>query len=194
GLVKVPDELLHCPSENNRSVVITTGGKRFDKEDSSWTDAIGYVGSTLLGMPLKGMQAEDLRSIFNQLQSFLQRTLQGRKDHFVFNNCLMTPAINTKESLLSDFFAKLVRYLNDDRFHPFQVAAFVHHNLTRIRPIHEGSERLARLFMNLYLMQKGVQPLIIEDELVYRSLLHATDPIRAFAEYLYRQRMNSSYT
>jgi hypothetical protein len=68
------------------------------------------------------------------------------------------PAPETLPRLMKQFFEQLVLLLNNDALHPYQVAAFIHHGLTKIHPFDDANGRTARLLTNIYLMQKGIRP------------------------------------
>lgn len=69
--------------------------------------------------------------------------------------------------LLTQFFEQLLTLQRDARFHPFQIATFIHHGLTHIHPFEKGNGQVARLFANIYLMQQGFLPLLIYDSQKY---------------------------
>ncbi len=47
------------------------------------------------------------------------------------------------------------------RLHPVEIAARFHHQFTEIHPFDDGNGRMARLLMNLLLMQNGYPPVVI---------------------------------
>lgn len=53
------------------------------------------------------------------------------------------------------------RALEDGQVHPVEIAARFHHEFTAIHPFDDGNGRMARLLMNLLLMQKGYPPVVI---------------------------------
>lgn len=67
--------------------------------------------------------------------------------------------------------------LENGVIHPVEVAARFHHEFTAIHPFDDGNGRMARLLMNLLLMQKGYPPVVIRiserDE--YLMLLREAD-------------------
>ncbi len=64
-----------------------------------------------------------------------------------------------------------------ERLHPIELAARFHHKLVAIHPFTDGNGRVARLIMNLILMQQGYTPAIIrmEDREEYYKALEAAD-------------------
>jgi hypothetical protein len=82
------------------------------------------------------------------------------------------------------FFHRLKDHLCNEKLHPFQVAAFIHFGLTSIRPFPHSNGRMARLFMNIYLMQKGYLPLVVTQEAAYLALFQSPNYERAFGDYL----------
>lgn len=53
------------------------------------------------------------------------------------------------------------RALEDGQVHPVEIAARFHHEFTAIHPFDDGNGRMARLLMNLLLMQRGYPPVVI---------------------------------
>jgi len=53
------------------------------------------------------------------------------------------------------------RDLQQKNSHPLKVAALFHHGFTAIHPFDDGNGRMARLLMNLILMQHGYPPAVI---------------------------------
>ena len=61
---------------------------------------------------------------------------------------------------------ELVSWYNEARrneaIHPSVLAAFFHHRFVAIHPFDDGNGRLARILMNLILMQKGYPPAVVK--------------------------------
>lgn len=74
---------------------------------------------------------------------------------------------------------KLVRWHGEHRgsLHPIELAAGFHHRLVAIHPFTDGNGRVARLMMNLILMQAGYPPAIVrnEERREYYAALRAAD-------------------
>lgn len=66
---------------------------------------------------------------------------------------------------------------NENKLHPVEFAAIVHHKIVNIHPFFEGNGRTARLLMNLVLMQKGYPLIIIlkNDRKKYYQTLEKAD-------------------
>ena len=66
---------------------------------------------------------------------------------------------------------------NREQLHPVELASEIHHRLVAIHPFADGNGRVARLVMNLILMQAGYVPAIIRDEdrEEYYTALEAAD-------------------
>ncbi|MCX6706269.1 MAG: Fic family protein [Candidatus Woesebacteria bacterium] len=66
---------------------------------------------------------------------------------------------------------------NQNRFHPIELAAVIHHKLVSIHPFVDGNGRCARLLMNIILMQKGYPLVIIlkNDRKIYYEALSKAD-------------------
>jgi len=88
------------------------------------------------------------------------------------------------EGLLHRFFERLQVHLQDSTLHPFQVAGFIHWALTRIRPYKDGNGSVIRLYMNIWLMQNGFQPLVIKDNSEYLRIFIDPNYIQSFGNYL----------
>ncbi len=78
---------------------------------------------------------------------------------------------------------------NREELHPVELASEIHHRLVAIHPFADGNGRVARLVMNLILMQAGYVPAVIreEDREEYYTALEAADdgniePLLAIAE------------
>jgi len=72
------------------------------------------------------------------------------------------------------FTLKLIEHLKNPDLHPYQVATFIHHGLVAIHPYVNANGRLARLFMNVFLMQKGFLPLVVLNDALYTEVTKAT--------------------
>lgn len=74
---------------------------------------------------------------------------------------------------------KLIKWYEENKeiMHPVELAAGLHHKFVAIHPFTDGNGRVARLVMNLVLMQAGYLPAIIknEDRMEYYSALDAAD-------------------
>jgi Fic family protein len=83
------------------------------------------------------------------------------RDHQVFiTGTEYVPPTSAKvPELMTDFLEKLNRECG--RAHPVRLAAFAHRKLVDIHPFADGNGRTARLLMNLILVNKGYQIIII---------------------------------
>ncbi len=90
---------------------------------------------------------------------------------------------------------KLVNFINNSGLHPIELAAKAHHKLTAIHPFDDGNGRVARLVMNLILMQKGYLPVVIRKEKkeeYYRTLMKADEgDISDFIDMVVKEEINS---
>jgi len=90
-------------------------------------------------------------------------------------------AIHTPPDALNvpNLMTGLMKWLKDNRrkMHPIELAAFFHHKLVYIHPFFDGNGRIARLAMNLLLMQKGYPLVVIlkNDRKKYYQVLAKAD-------------------
>lgn len=84
---------------------------------------------------------------------------------------------------------------NDINFHPLLTASLFHYKFISIHPFDDGNGRIARILMNLILMQNGFPPVIIKTEKKeeYYRALQAADggDENLFTEYIAEQLINS---
>jgi Fic family protein len=82
--------------------------------------------------------------------------------------------------------------------HPILIAAIFHHRFTHIHPFDDGNGRLARILMNLILMQNGLPPVIIKADrkdqyisaLIKADAGEETDLLTLIADYeIYSQEL-----
>jgi Fic family protein len=77
---------------------------------------------------------------------------------------------------------------NKAELHPVMIAAMVHHQFVSIHPFDDGNGRMARLLMNLILMQHGFPPVIIkvtERDLYFLELSRAdAGDIESFTRFI----------
>ncbi len=97
------------------------------------------------------------------------KTITGEK--FYFANPEETPA---KMNDLMDWYRLQI---TDNQTNPILLATEFHYKFIRIHPFDDGNGRMARLLMNLILMQFGFPPAIIksEDKLQYFNVLRLAD-------------------
>ena len=65
---------------------------------------------------------------------------------------------------------------NISKYHPLEMGAIIHHWITWVHPFADGNGRVARLFLNFFLLQKGYPEIIIrieERDDYYESLIQA---------------------
>jgi Fic family protein len=90
---------------------------------------------------------------------------------------------------LDAFFNKLCEHLQNKNLHPYQIASFIHYGISKIHPRADGNGRLARCFMNIYLMQKGLPPLRVLEDAEYTALFEEEDFEKAFSNYLHNSNI-----
>ncbi|WP_428659166.1 Fic family protein [Runella sp.] len=86
----------------------------------------------------------------------------------------------------------------DNDLNPIVLAAEFHYRFIRIHPFDDGNGRIARILMNLILMQNGFPPIIIktEDKASYYSVLQQADAgiLEPFFEYIAQNTVRSLET
>lgn len=99
----------------------------------------------------------------------------------------LAPPPEKVDELLNEFFIELKKIMEKGSYHPYQVAAFIHNGLTSIHPYGDINGRLARLFMNVYLMQHGLPPLVVLSDRKYTNTVNSpVDKFEAaFTDYLH---------
>lgn len=80
------------------------------------------------------------------------------------------PAADRIEPLLKEFIAYMQRVMSDTRFHPYQIAALIHYGISLIHPFERANGCVARLLVNIYLMQQGIMPVCFPDGNQYYSI------------------------
>jgi Fic family protein len=66
---------------------------------------------------------------------------------------------------------------NNKEVHPLVIAVLFHHQFAAIHPFDDGNGRMARLLMNLVLLQNGFPPIVVkqEDKMNYYQVLRQAD-------------------
>jgi Fic family protein len=85
-----------------------------------------------------------------------------------------TPPDWSKVTRLMD---ELIKKIAQNRMHPVEAAAFLHHGFVKIHPFIDGNGRVARLLTSLYLIAKGYPPIVLkkEERGKYYRFLRAAD-------------------
>ncbi len=86
---------------------------------------------------------------------------------------------------------------NNTSIHPLVLATLFHHEFTNIHPFDDGNGRMARLLMNLMLMQEGYPPIVVkqDDRTNYYQVLRQADagetiPIVEYMSELLKHSLN----
>lgn len=109
------------------------------------------------------------------------------------NNYVLLPDGSQKNYMdplkVIDAMQSLIKFYNEkkEEIHPILLAAELHTQFVAIHPFVDGNGRVARLIMNIILMQAGYEPTIIQNELkqdYYEALRHydETNDIEPFVE------------
>lgn len=170
--------------ENRRHAVITLDVK-WRYKDEKWEELLHHVEKEWLKKPLRECLENDLQKFFKEMAAALN--LQARHiecDVLIDDQQFVAPAPPLVKTLLEEFFRQLAIYCRDERAHPLAVAAFIHWSICRIRPFEDGNGSVARLYMNVWLMQRGYQPLVVRAQDEYLKQFLERDYIQAFGQYL----------
>jgi len=97
----------------------------------------------------------------------------------------ITPKPDDIEFLLDNFCDKLEILLKNSDLHPYQIASFIQYGLVKIHPFDDTNGRLARLFMNIYLMQKGHTPILVFSDEEYTACFQEKDFEKSFCRFIH---------
>ncbi|MEA2054762.1 MAG: Fic family protein [Candidatus Thermoplasmatota archaeon] len=166
-------------------------------------------GITIGGKPLKDhLEAKNNAEAFGLLLQLAKskaainhETIQ--KLHFLVTQGILDDAgkYRTKNvriqgsSYTPPDFSKIIGLMDEyisaikaSKIHPVKAAVFAHYEFVKIHPFTDGNGRLARLLMNLYLMNHGYPPTVLHqgDRKKYYETLHKADTgnIEPFANFI----------
>lgn len=82
----------------------------------------------------------------------------------------------------------MIEKISENKAHPVETAAYLHHRFVEIHPFIDGNGRVARLLTNLYLIPWGYPPIVLktEERGKYYKFLRAADAgnLSAFANFI----------
>lgn len=98
----------------------------------------------------------------------------------------VAPSPDHLEKQAREFLEKALKMMNDNdnHYHPYQIAAFLHYGLTGLHLWSDANGRLARLITNIYLMQNGLEPFYVLNDMEYMELFNEKQYDIAFSRYL----------
>lgn len=138
--------------------------------------ALRFVNSTLVHR-IGAITVQDILDMHKLILGYADPTEAGvfRRTQ-VFVGAHVPPRPSEVSLLMQDF----VQWMNTKEaleMHPVDYAALAHHKLAFIHPFVDGNGRMARLLMNLILMQAGFPPVIIrkQDRQEYYEYLKLAD-------------------
>jgi Fic family protein len=117
--------------------------------------------------------------------SILEEAGKYRSTNVRITGAVKTPPDWSKIVKLMD---ELVEKILENKAHPVETAAYLHHRFVEIHPFIDGNGRVARLLTNLYLIAGGYPPIVLktEDRGKYYKVLRAADAgnLSSFANFI----------
>jgi hypothetical protein len=173
---KTPDEVIHRQLENISKPNHDASGQVL-KEAYLTLGKEHAVTRFLFDMAGRKMSS----SAILMLSELLFGETGLRVDEASFRNVNGEQRQPIKAENIPQALSDLVKWYNDQlrskRVHPLVLVSQFHHQITVIHPFSEWNGRIARLVLNLALMQQGYLPLLIssDDRLTYYECLSKAD-------------------
>ena len=172
---------------------ITIGGKPLKDHIEARNNADAFDFIVQLVQHKKPFSQDIIQHIHEIVtKSLLKDAGKYRTGNVRITGSSITPPSYTKIISLMDDYINTIKKL---KIHPLKKATFIHYRLVWIHPFFDGNGRVARLVMNLYLMQHGYPPIILKQEQrkTYYNMLHQADNgnISPLAEFI-TKAMNES--
>ena len=154
---------------------ITIGGKTLAEHIEATNNAKAF--------DLVGGIARDRRAIdhvtIQEVHEVVTAGILEDSGRYRTHNVRITGAAKTPPdwSKVVGLMDELIREVAENRMHPVDTAAFLHHRFVEIHPFADGNGRVARLLSNLYLIAKGYPPVVVrtEDRARYYRFLRSAD-------------------
>ena len=154
---------------------VTIGGKPLKDHIEARNDAEAFDLMVALASGKKPISQETIQQIHAVVtRGILNISGQYRTGNVRITGSTIAPPSYTKIIKLMDEYTHNICTLP---LHPVKKAAFVHYELVRIHPFFDGNGRVARLLSNLFLMQNGYPPIVVEktDRKIYYQTLKKAD-------------------
>lgn len=141
---------------------ITIGGKslREHLDITNQEEAIDWIEEFV--KKKKGIKEVDILTLHRITLKGISNYWEGRyktsQNRIVGSKLKPTPPYKVRSEMTNLIYSI---NKNPEKYNPIELAAFAHHELTRIHPFVDGNGRVARLLCNLILMGKGFPPIII---------------------------------
>jgi Fic family protein len=164
---------------------ITIGGKPLKDHIEARNDAEAFDFIVQLVQQKTPFSQETIQHIYEIVtKGLLNDAGKYRTGNVRITGSSITPPSYTKIIPLMDEYIHTIKRF---KTHPLNTAVFIHHRLVWIHPFFDGNGRVARLVMNLFLMQQGYPPVVLklEQRKTYYNVLHQADngnlsPLAAF--------------
>ncbi|MBU1941838.1 MAG: Fic family protein [Candidatus Thermoplasmatota archaeon] len=165
---------------------VTIGGKPLKDHLEAKNDAEAFDLMVKLVYAKKPVSPDNIQEIHEIVtKGILRESGKYRTENVRITGSKTTPPSYTKIVKLMEEYISNIKEL---KLHPIKKAAFIHHELVRIHPFHDGNGRVSRLITNLYLMKEGYPPIILkkEDRRKYYRVLQRADngDLSAFTNFI----------
>ena len=154
---------------------VTIGGKPLKDHIEARNDADAFDLMVAFARGKKPISQKTIQQIHAIVtRGILSISGQYRTGNVRITGSTIAPPSYTKIIKLMDEYTHNICTLP---LHPVKKAAFVHYELVRIHPFFDGNGRVARLLSNLFLMQNGYPPIVVEktDRKIYYQTLKKAD-------------------
>ena len=154
---------------------ITIGGKPLKDHIEARNDADAFDFILQLVQQKTPFSQESIQQIHEIVtKGLLKDAGKYRTGNVRITGSSITPPSYTKIISLMDDYIHTIKKIQS---YPLKKAAFIQHRLVWIHPFFDGNGRVARLVTNLFFMQQGYPPVVLEQEQrnTYYLVLHQAD-------------------
>ena len=159
---------------------ITAGGKpiRDYYEALGHSDAYDYIYKLAKGKEFNEQNIKKLHKLFYHRIDEAKAGRYRKEKVFISGSRYTLPAPDKIPVLIKEFIAKMKAAAK--KYHPVEYSALVHKEFVFIHPFIDGNGRVARLLMNLILLQNGyciaiIPPILRADYMQALEKAHADD-------------------
>lgn len=140
---------------------ITIAGKPLKDhlEALGHSQAYDFIFQCMHGHSFSEEEIKRLHYLFYHKMSEQEAGVYRTKQVFISGSQYPVPTPDKIEQLMSDFIARQTEL--KQKYHPVEYAALVHKEFVFIHPFIDGNGRVARLLMNLVLLQQGYTIVVI---------------------------------